>query len=64
MLGTNDAKNEIWNEEEFMKGYVSLVKTFDNLPNFPMVYLMIPPPAVKDRINPISDKTGENEFNI
>ncbi len=43
MLGTNDAKDINWNEEEYEKGLTSLVESYKALDGSPKVYLMISP---------------------
>jgi lysophospholipase L1-like esterase len=42
MLGTNDAKNYIWDEDKFVRDYTDMCK--DLLKITKNLYLMIPPP--------------------
>lgn len=54
MLGTNDTKPQNWaNNRGFVDDYTDLVKTFQDLPSKPRVYVCIPPPIIEP-----------NKFNI
>ena len=46
MLGTNDAKTHIWNEEKFIRDYKDMCK--DYLKVTKHLFLMIPPPLYQD----------------
>ena len=50
MLGTNDAKPYNWDSEkgndDFLRDYTDLVKSFSALPSVKSIYLAIPPPLV------------------
>lgn len=47
-LGSNDSKPQNWKHEaEYVKDYIALVKTFQELPAKPKVYLCYPVPAYK-----------------
>ncbi|SHJ35995.1 GDSL-type esterase/lipase family protein [Pseudobutyrivibrio xylanivorans] len=43
MLGTNDTKTYNWNPEEYREGLLNLVKSYQNLEEQPVVYLMRSP---------------------
>ncbi len=58
MLGTNDAKRFNWDQNSYEKGLETLVKSYQDLPSKPVVYLMRSPYCF-----PI-DKSGEMEYNI
>lgn len=45
MLGSNDSKAYNWNRDAFIKDYLSLVKSYQDLPSQPKVYVMAPPPV-------------------
>jgi acyl-CoA thioesterase I len=54
MLGTNDTKPQNWaKNRDFETDYTDLVKTFQNLPGKPRVYICLPPPIIEP-----------NKFNI
>ena len=42
MLGTNDAKNHIWDEDKFIRDYTDICKDFLKVSK--QLYLMVPPP--------------------
>jgi acyl-CoA thioesterase I len=44
MFGTNDAKKYRWNEIEFKKDYISMIRKFRQLPSNPTIFISIPPP--------------------
>lgn len=58
MLGTNDAKYNNWDQHSYETGLETLVKSYQNLPSKPIVYLMRCPYCY-----PISE-SGEMEYNI
>mmetsp|Transcript_40694 Transcript_40694/g.41552 ORF Transcript_40694/g.41552 Transcript_40694/m.41552 type:complete len:260 (+) Transcript_40694:114-893(+) len=43
-FGTNDAKNDCWEEEMFTTDYINIIKTYQHLPTKPTVFICIPPP--------------------
>lgn len=43
MLGTNDSKKINWNEKRYSRELRTFVRTYQKLPNHPLVYLMAPP---------------------
>jgi lysophospholipase L1-like esterase len=43
-LGTNDAKEWNWNEENFLRDYKELVGVYKSLSSLPVVYISTPPP--------------------
>ena len=48
MFGFNDSKKSIWDGNRFMIDYHRLIRSFENLPSTPKIYLMIPPPLYLD----------------
>lgn len=60
-LGTNDTKPQNWQyKENFVRDYVDLVKSFQNLPSKPQVYLAYPVPVFEDKWG-INEKAVKNE---
>ncbi len=55
-LGTNDAKDNNWDAENYEKDYQSLIDTLRSLKSNPEIYLCLPPPAFERRYN-INDTT-------
>jgi len=43
-LGTNDAKEWNWNEENFVNDYTDLINEYKKLPSNPSIFISIPPP--------------------
>ena len=43
-FGSNDVIEEIWDEQEFIAEYTTMIKRFQALPSHPTVYVAIPPP--------------------
>lgn len=61
-LGTNDTKPQNWQyKEDFVKDYVALVESFQNLPSKPQVYLAYPVPVFEDKWG-INEKAVTNEI--
>ncbi|QCR23728.1 GDSL-type esterase/lipase family protein [Pontibacter sp. SGAir0037] len=49
-LGTNDSKPQNWqHEKDFKKDYTEFVKSFQNLPSKPKVYICYPIPVFEDK---------------
>lgn len=44
LLGTNDSKENNWNEEKFVADYCEIVEDYLSLERKPKVFLLIPPP--------------------
>ena len=60
-LGTNDSKPQNWKyEKSFVKDYVALVKSFQQLPSKPTVYICYPVPVFEDKFS-ISGEVVEDE---
>lgn len=45
MLGSNDSKAQNWQEEDYKKQYIQLIKEFKNLSEQPDIYIAVPPEA-------------------
>ena len=43
-FGSNDALEEIWDEQKFITDYSALITQFQSLPSKPSVYVAVPPP--------------------
>jgi hypothetical protein len=48
MLGLFDSDVKIWNETAFIFDYIELVKSFQNMPSKPEIFLMTPSPLYHD----------------
>lgn len=48
MLGTNDAKSFNWDEEEYEKDYIDMVRQFQKMDGPPSIWLMVPPPLYQE----------------
>lgn len=45
-MGTNDSKPQNWQyKQSFKTDYIDFIKSFQNLPSSPTIYLCVPPPA-------------------
>ncbi|GAB3313473.1 hypothetical protein GCM10027299_00550 [Larkinella ripae] len=61
-LGTNDTKSVNWQyKSEFKDNYIELVRSFQNLPSKPVVYLCKPTPAFKFMYD-INPETIKNDI--
>ena len=45
LLGSNDSKENNWDEEKFVADYTYIVNSYLSLKSSPKVYLLLPPPA-------------------
>ena len=52
MLGTNDTKKINWNKTNFFEDFQLLIESYENLPSYPKVYVMTPPPLYLDKNRP------------
>lgn len=43
MLGTNDSKRILWDEERFEKEYIAVIEHYKQMQCFQQIYIMIPP---------------------
>ncbi|RDV16154.1 sialate O-acetylesterase [Pontibacter diazotrophicus] len=60
-LGTNDTKPQNWqHKKDFVKDYKALVKSFQQLPSNPQVYLVYPVPVFEDKWG-ITENVVKNE---
>ena len=61
MLGTNDAKHHNWaKQHHFISDYTKLIKSYENLPSQPIVYICYPP-TVKKSVAGISNQRIKHE---
>ena len=47
MLGTNDAKTQIFDENEFLNSYSEMLKILKSIVDLKNIYVMIPPPVTE-----------------
>ena len=60
-LGTNDSKPQNWkHKKDFVKDYIALVKSFQELPSKPQVYLAYPVPVFEDKFG-INERIVKDE---
>ena len=45
LLGSNDSKENNWDEDKFVQDYTDIVKSYLSLESSPKVYLLLPPPV-------------------
>ena len=60
MLGTNDAKTQIFDENEFLNSYSEMLKILKSIVDLKNIYVMIPPP-VTEQANKLF---GINVYNV
>ncbi len=60
-LGTNDARQENWaHKTDFVKDYIDLIRTFQQMSSHPKIFICYPPPALPNEYG-INDAVIKNE---